>query len=194
MRTQIDAAIKRPGRIDRSYLVLPPDDEARMGIIRRQLKKARREKCVENLSAADRQRVNEASIFLAFGDIRSAVNVAINSGDEGHLLSRLCDELREQRRTVSLAMYETRFRNANDQKEVPPEEEFICLLAMADGHKLVLDGAERAISEATMWFSRANSKERRASIEAAINRAAPKLGAAHKEKVIRAMCESDVRS
>jgi SpoVK/Ycf46/Vps4 family AAA+-type ATPase len=168
---RIDAAIKRPGRIDQAYLVLPPDRTARVGIMQRIIGKLPGTKAlVDKLEEGDWQTLADDSIFLGFADIRSAIMRVLAGGSLEDTLALLRKELAEWRRTVSLAMYGARF-SAAKENENPPEEEFVCLLAMAlPPGSLAFKNAEPALTAAASWFASQSS-----SMQSAVDDVVPKL-------------------
>jgi hypothetical protein len=72
---RIDAAIKRTGRIDKRYLVLPPDAKARRRMIERFLRKEK----LDPRAISDWTQIAKTS--LGFTDIQGAVKDAAQKGN-----------------------------------------------------------------------------------------------------------------
>jgi hypothetical protein len=72
-------------------------------------------------------------------------------------------------RTTSLASYAARFpHDDGGDGEQPPEEEFICLLAIALEVPKQKYKAGKAISAAAKWFANGDRKAIRTAVEAAV--------------------------
>jgi adenylate kinase family enzyme len=134
---RIDAAIKRTGRIDRNYLVLPPDAEKRKYFIQQwigevSLNEANEEQLFEGHVVTDPEWVllKQTSLFLGFSDIEGAVKEVRRSQER--TVKRLAEVLKNRARTTSLEAYQSRF--SRDGKPLPvretPIREFLCLLAL----------------------------------------------------------------
>lgn len=130
---RIDPAIKRTGRIDRRYLVLPPDAKARRRIIFDDAFSAiSKSDPILPKSPAQRLELVNKSVFLGARDIATAISQA-------HSRQEKCDTLIETLfntpRTIRLAVFRNRLPDAKGQSiEEPgkyPLEEFFCLLALA---------------------------------------------------------------
>ncbi len=156
---RIDAAIKRTGRIDERYLVLPPDASARVREIETTLnsllnnvtnqqertalgkqettgekRKAKdRETAIRAFRAAigkDKRRLEAVSLFLGYRAIKTAVLEAANKEMRPEaFLATLADLLRKADRSINLTAYATRLADDNDASH--PHEEFACLLGLA---------------------------------------------------------------
>ncbi|MER9851850.1 ATP-binding protein [Mesorhizobium sp. M0106] len=120
---RIDPAIKRTGRIDRRYLLLPYD-------------KRGREVTISSLigdGGAGRipAKVVEDSLFLGYGDLRNTIVGPITRGR----VNALAERLARLQRTTRLASFTNRLPDEKnesiEQKGKWPLEEFICLMALA---------------------------------------------------------------
>jgi hypothetical protein len=118
---RIDAAIKRTGRIDTQYLVLPPDGNAR----KRMMEKFLGEKLAGQIT--DWKPLQSASLNLGYTDIRGAVKDARQAGADW--ASELPNILGKWARTTSLATYTSKFAEPKDREK--PVEEFVSLLGLA---------------------------------------------------------------
>lgn len=139
---RIDAAIKRPGRIDRQYLMLPFDGDARLRILTGFSGE------LEAMFAAKdggKERIKAASLFLGWGDLKRVAGSRM--GD----IDKLEGELDKASRTTRLAAYANRFRNPggerdNDKNRDPiefdlgPVMEFGALLRLANEYWKDLGG------------------------------------------------------
>ncbi|ACC74067.1 ATP-binding protein [Paraburkholderia phymatum] len=134
---RIDAAIKRTGRIDRNYLVLPPDAEKRKYFIQQWigeilLNDAREERLFGTHVVTNDEwaLLKKKSLFLGFSDIEGAVKQVRRS--EERTVDELAKVLGNRARTTSLEAYQSRF--SRDAKPLPvretPIREFLCLLAL----------------------------------------------------------------
>lgn len=129
---RIDPAIKRTGRIDRKYLVLPPDAAKRLDLLAGLLEKYdifSRPKFAE-FEPTLLQRLADASLFLGYSDIKAAVQAfGKNEARDLGLLSKL---LEDRVRTISLEAYQTRFIGENGVPAVreTPMNEFLALAAL----------------------------------------------------------------
>jgi SpoVK/Ycf46/Vps4 family AAA+-type ATPase len=162
---RIDAAIKRPGRIDQKYLVLPPGSMARQRIIRKLLTKkpSGSSMKVEGISEADWRKLETASLFLGFKDIEGAIDTEKAPAS----VDKLCGALKERPRTTSLRMYRSKFNEMGNEQL--PYEEFFCLLAMA------LKCEDRIFVDAAAVAAVKNSLVSEAKIEEAVHSHAPYL-------------------
>ncbi len=114
---RIDPAIKRPGRIDRKYLFLPPDASKRCEIIKSKLASLSRK--------FDEHTINEmanAALYLGYKEIVGALDQ--NSG--ALAADALCTALKEAQRSSGHQHYLSRLG-----KETFPVEEFIAAVKMA---------------------------------------------------------------
>ena len=137
---RIDAAIKRTGRIDRSYLVLPPDADKRKYFIQQWIgeepinpaKKKYEKRLFGDVCVSDDQwsRLKRESLYLGFSDIEGAVKeVRDNKAPTVDLLAKA---LEDRARTTSLEAYQSRFSREGHPLPVreTPIREFLCLLAL----------------------------------------------------------------
>jgi len=130
---RIDPAIKRAGRIDQRYLVLPPDGNARKRTMIRIISSFN-EKC-EIIQPTDNEWtwLIANSVFLSIREIENAILTAIDNKDSW---TRLADSLLDSPRTIRLSMFRNRLPDPKDKTAIGeserwPLEEFICLLALA---------------------------------------------------------------
>jgi hypothetical protein len=131
---RIDAAIKRTGRIDQRYLVLPPDAEKRKGFIQEWIGEKPREKkrklFEHRVTKEEWDLLKRESLFLGYSDIEGAVKEVRNGTDR--TVVRLGEVLSMRARTTSLQAYQSRF--TRDGTNLPvretPIQEFLCLLAL----------------------------------------------------------------
>jgi hypothetical protein len=169
---RIDSAIKRAGRIDRQYLVLPPDRGARRRILGDILKDMPVDSEVNpaKIVDGDWKRLVSSSLFLSFKDIEGAINAL--PVPERLTINRLVTALDNRPRTITLATYGPRFA---DTKEVPPAEEFLCLVAMAlegepFGSRGMFEGAGAdLLKDAAKWLF----KKGKSNINQAVDAHAP---------------------
>lgn len=123
---RIDSAIKRPGRIDQKYLLLPLDGCARLRILESFPNISRK---LRGWSSSARKRIGAASIFLGFDDLRRFEGTNTPSYIE------LKNKLKDAGRTTRVSAYVTRFPKVKDELRDPaggPIEEFTALLKLAD--------------------------------------------------------------
>jgi len=132
---RIDPAIKRPGRIDRSYLLLPPDANARQRTILGQLQKHG----IKRPAAKELRALVDKSLFLGFTEIGKLIE-----GARDKPFRALQEAFSMAPRTIRLSTYRDRFpvvgadgaagNGKSDAKtstdDTPPVEEFLCLLAL----------------------------------------------------------------
>jgi hypothetical protein len=169
---RIDSAIKRPGRIDRQYLVLPPDRGARRRILRDILCKTPVD-CAINpakLATASWQKLETASLYLGFKDIEGAIEGLLHASSN---VEELVSALEHRSRPASLSNYEARFpkAGASAADDRPPEEEFLCVLALGlehpDQEAAIWD--EPALNSAARWFGRNGVGNIEATVEKIIH-------------------------
>lgn len=138
---RIDAAIKRTGRIDKKYLVLPPDAQKRMSYIKQWIgeevmaDKTRQDKIFpEKVTEEEWVLLQRASLYLGYKDIEGAVkSTRQKSKTTMPTVTSLAQELERRARTTSLEAYQSRFTNEGavlDSRETPIRE-FLCLLGMS---------------------------------------------------------------
>ena len=127
---RIDPAIKRRGRIDWNYLMLPFDGEARLRILEGFTGTPR---SLPTAAQVIRDRVAAASLFLGWGDLKRVADSGVQD------INDLVRKLREESRTTRLAVYVNRLLYGKDgELKVPldfsegPIEEFGALLNLAD--------------------------------------------------------------
>jgi hypothetical protein len=113
---RIDPAIKRPGRIDRKYLLLSPDMGKRRTIITKALK---------DFEIGGKQPIDQmakASVFLGYNEIRGAIQSKANTGG-----SSLVQAMKDAPRSSGPKHYLARL----DRETKFPEDEFIAILKLA---------------------------------------------------------------
>lgn len=124
---RIDAAIKRSGRIDHKFLVLPPDKDCRRKILEQLLKKELKNNILSEVRNNWKE-FDKTSLFYGFTDIKAAVNHA-----DVTTLGSLIDQLAKRARTISLKAYSSRFIGRENKplnaKKIPMDE-FLCLIAL----------------------------------------------------------------
>ena len=113
---RIDPAIKRPGRIDREYLLLPPDFEKRIEIIQEKLDPRR-------ISQAEGATLAKASLYLGYKEIVGAVGLV----EANASIESLAAALEKAPRSSSDQHYLARVG-----QETFPEQEFIAMIRMAN--------------------------------------------------------------
>jgi SpoVK/Ycf46/Vps4 family AAA+-type ATPase len=136
--SRIDLAIKRTGRIDHTYLLLPPDRTTRKRILTKLIEqewhvaiKDRDPKLPIQSARLPKldvgpnwERLLVESIFLGYKDMDGSVKEA----KVGNLES-LIEKLRGRARTTRLAPYLQRFKD--DQERQKPTREFLALVRLA---------------------------------------------------------------
>jgi adenylate kinase family enzyme len=135
---RIDAAIKRTGRIDKQYLVLPPDNRARQSLISKGIGG---NTLNDGITWKDLQ---VASLFLGVADIKTVINQWRQKGDSSHkVLKRM---LQDAARTVSLYAYASRFERKGEPLDVreTPMSEFLSLVALQIEAEIAPDDREKA--------------------------------------------------
>jgi ATPase family associated with various cellular activities (AAA) len=112
---RIDPAIKRPGRIDRQYLLLPPDLEKRKSIIQGALPKGVKP------SPGEVSELSKASLYLNYKEIVGAV------GKRSVSIKETIDALNKAPRSSSPKHYLVRL----EHETTFPEREFIGMVKLA---------------------------------------------------------------
>jgi hypothetical protein len=169
---RIDPAIKRTGRIDQKYLVLPYDREGRR-------------RTIVGLSDPDvsvPDSMVDESLFLGFGDLRNVIRGKFGPEEEEGLVQAL----RKSERTTRLASFTSRFPDKSGKDIIEehgkwPLEEFVCLLAVA-----LETSAESALidREACNGAVRASKMQGANDATALVARFAPGLGDDAKARVV----------
>jgi hypothetical protein len=130
---RIDSAIKRTGRIDKKYLVLPPDREKRLSIIGEFLSKSKLGGAGKFSDLSDKQRaaLADSSLFLGFTDIMGCVQ-AFNKSVRSSMTD-LSEMLKDIAPTISLAAYQSRFGKKDDLLAIreTPMNEFLSLIRLS---------------------------------------------------------------
>ncbi len=129
---RIDPAIKRTGRIDRRYLVLPPDATKRLKIIESLLVKYNvcNLSCFQDLDDEIKQNLSDASLFLGFSDIKAVIQTFGKKASQDFV--SLAKILEERARTISLEAYQSRFIASVGKPSLreTPMNEFLSLMAL----------------------------------------------------------------
>ncbi len=120
--TRIDAAIKRNGRIDVKYLVLPPDKGVRRRILSQLIKRHWQDHDVEKISEQEWVKLEKSSLFLGYRDMEA--EVAANSS-----VAALASGLESHTRTTKLEPYSQKFESNWDSQL--PKKEFLAMVKLA---------------------------------------------------------------
>jgi hypothetical protein len=119
---RIDSAIKRPGRIDRRYLLLPPDLSKRKSIIKNAL---------PNKVKPTPQEMGElarASLYLGYTEIVGAVDKIVREIDSNSMsVASVADALSQTARSSGHKHYLDRLL----QETAFPNDEFIAMVSLA---------------------------------------------------------------
>jgi SpoVK/Ycf46/Vps4 family AAA+-type ATPase len=122
---RIDPAIKRTGRIDLQYLLLPPDGAQRLKIINRFVKFD-----VEALSTNEKAEIVAASAFLGYSDLKRVASDdnAVKDGINGFV-----DRLDRASRNIQFYSYKDRFAKSNKTVNLSsgPRLELLSLFKLA---------------------------------------------------------------
>lgn len=133
---RIDPAIKRPGRIDRRYLLLPPDGTKRAEIITGLLTGRR-----APLGLLQRLALAEASLYLGYKDLEGAV---ARAGGKECRPAKLYRELRRAPRSTSPRHY---FERLTTEARFPTEELDALAILAAEARRLkALNADVRALT------------------------------------------------
>jgi hypothetical protein len=121
---RIDPAIKRAGRIDFSYLMLPPDGERRLKIIKTFANIGER---VKTLSVLEEAEVVAASAFLGYKDLERIANEHWKSTQD------FIDRLNYAPRNIQFYSYKDRFAKTEEIIDLfnGPIEELLSLFKIA---------------------------------------------------------------
>ncbi len=147
---RIDAAIKRTGRIDKQYLVLPPDSNRRKAIITDLLHRH----YGKTPKVKDWNRLINASLFLGFSDMEAVVKQLKVSDKFAE--SKLEEMLSDAARSTSIGMYAGRFQQTEEkgkkalQLQETPMREFLCLVAMQLSEDKEFDERETKVMESAI--------------------------------------------
>jgi ATPase family associated with various cellular activities (AAA) len=118
---RIDSAIKRPGRIDRRYLLLPPDLRKRESIIRNVLPNRMKPTLQEMKELAS------ASLYLGYTEIVGTINTMVQDNSSSISITSIIDALDKTPRSSSHKHYLDRL----GQETTFPNEEFIAMVKLA---------------------------------------------------------------
>ncbi len=130
-------AIRRTGRIDQNYLLLPPDAASRQRILTGFLRDAIKSGDLQRDSALDPvcidwngrwEGLQNSSFFLGYTDMKSAVDRVVHR-DSTTEIEDLERELRGWGRTTTLRLYNRAFDETEDHDAI--KSEFLPLVAMA---------------------------------------------------------------
>jgi ATPase family protein associated with various cellular activities (AAA) len=138
---RIDPAIKRRGRIDDRYLVMPPDFEQRQLILMDRISKHAEELDVTQLDLAS---ISRKTVLATYGELEQLVADSVEppGQTESGFLSNLKKLVAGFQPTIRLASYKPRFECCRDDGVLPsaqePWEEFLLLAYLvaevADGY------------------------------------------------------------
>jgi len=132
---RIDPAIRRTGRVDENYLLLPPDAAARRRMLAGFLKdKASSESPLfpTNVDEGGWTKLQKASFFLGYTDCQAAVDRILRLPPKDQTLDRLENQLLNSGRTTTLAFYRKELadkENKNNKRAI--EHELFPLLRLA---------------------------------------------------------------
>ena len=181
---RIDPAIKRTGRVDKRYLVLPPDLGARRRILRELVTKENAKMAgggrLRGKRSADWDALAKESLFLGYTDIEGAVIDARRQSTGGNFSTQLMKCLKERARTTKISNYAARLASKDDYDH--PIEELICLIGMALQEGYPLDQA----SENTLIELQKKLRLLGGNISEAIRLSAPGLKQHVRKQVARA--------
>lgn len=144
---RIDPAIRRTGRIDENYLLLPPDAASRRRMLRGFLGEAIKKGKLQCGDALDPDTIEQngqwkelqdASFFLGYKDMEAAVARVVYRGDVSQTKA-LERELRDWGRTTTLRLYNGAFDETEDHNAI--KREFLPLVEMATREGKALEGS-----------------------------------------------------
>jgi len=148
---RIDPAIKRIGRIDNKYLVLPPDKSKRM----EKLKKFTNDGALfeSTPTGEDWCNLSNSAVFLGHTDIKETVSDW--KRDNEMAIKNLIEKLENRARTISLEMYTSRFKNKIEAVQSPLCE-FLALVALRlETGKEIVGQEKKAIAAAVKTINKA---------------------------------------
>lgn len=125
---RIDPAIRRTGRIDENYLLLPPDHIARAQMLEGFLSRAKEGSPLRSLAPIPDALI-EASFFLGFTDIQTVVQRVLRLDTRLQTEATLGKELLNVGRTTTLEFYRHAFKETEDRSSM--NREFLPLVHMA---------------------------------------------------------------
>jgi len=142
---RIDPAIRRAGRIDENYLLLPPDEAARRRMLGDLLEDAATRGKVkldeplhpETISAADLETLSKHAFFLGYKDIETAIGRALRSDNRS--VNALKEGLTTWGRTTTLRFYQAGFDEGADVDAVEAEFLPLVLLTEKEGANVVAE-------------------------------------------------------
>lgn len=121
---RIDAAIKRTGRIDHKFIVLPPDQACRNRLLRKLLGEYKKDLLTNIQDKEVWKGLETASLFLGYKDIEAVVR-----SSDVSTVGELEGQLTDRARTISLESYGSRFHKKFEPRQTPMGE-FLCLTAL----------------------------------------------------------------
>lgn len=150
---RIDPAIRRTGRIDENYLLLPPDSHSRKAMITNVLKANFQTGHALHPNAIKQGKwttLQNASLFLSYKDIEAAVaRVKRQTGDK-QSVAELTRELLEWGRTTTLRLYNSAFDETDDHEAI--KREFLPLVEMAAREGKALEKSKNPALDNTPLF------------------------------------------
>lgn len=138
---RIDPAIRRTGRIDENYLLLPPDASSRQRMIKIFIEGSKLPSDhplnTDTIEQNDRWgALRDASFFLGYKDMEAAVARVVHQIADKQTLPELERELREWGRTTTLRLYNRAFDETEDHDAI--KYEFLPLVEMATRESIAL--------------------------------------------------------
>ncbi|TPM94438.1 AAA family ATPase [Mesorhizobium sp. B2-1-3A] len=158
---RIDSAIKRTGRVDKRYLVLPPDASARRQILTYLVREKSPLGTMNGWGESDWEKLKKSSLFLGYTDMEAAVIEYAKRG--AGAVDELVRNLTERARTIDPASYRLKFDNGDEAMDNSyPLEEFFALLALAAevGDDLTSIATQRSILAAKQAMDDAEGFEK----------------------------------
>jgi SpoVK/Ycf46/Vps4 family AAA+-type ATPase len=111
---RIDPAVRRTGRVDQNYLLLPNDLVSRKRIISEALKGAAKGTMLYGLTKPAVTKLAKASLFLGYKDLEAAVRKSVKSDGDSLTLEA---SLNAWPRTTSLLFYRKPLRDGDLDRE-----------------------------------------------------------------------------
>ena len=136
---RIDPAIRRTGRVDENYLLLPPDQAARMRMLGDLLEEfAKKGRLAtgtplhpDTISQKELTTLSQHAFFLGFKDIETAIGRVLRSDQP--TVARLQTELANWGRTTTLRFYQAGFDEGADVDALEAEFLPLVLLGQKEG-------------------------------------------------------------
>jgi hypothetical protein len=154
---RIDSAIKRRGRIDKQYVVLPPDTQQRekivSGILKRRGEKQKRK---YELKPHDLREISKRTVFATYGELEQMVDDAVLNKPKPEQLAAAFDP--RPNPAIRLANYRSRFKSTWKENQQPfpsaqqPFEEFLLLtyVYFESGNRLTGETEDRTVLREVM--------------------------------------------